>query len=103
MFGVTGNAQLDGMELGAAYEARIESLRDAIRHYDREVMVLERRIHQQLRHDRFYNAIQTIPGVGPTIAATFWPRSVTCHGTPTRRHSPRGQGSRPNIASPTPK
>jgi hypothetical protein len=69
MFGVTGNAQLDALRLADSYTARIESLRDAIIHYDREVMILERRIHQQLRHDRGYNAIQAIPGVGRTIAA----------------------------------
>jgi transposase len=71
MFGVTGNAQLDAMSLAASYTTRVESLRDAIKHYDREVVMLERRIHQQLRHDRGYQAIQAIPGVGPTIAAIF--------------------------------
>jgi transposase len=71
MFGVTGNAQLDAMELAASYTTRVESLRDMIRSYDREVVVLERRIHQQLRHDTGYHAIQAIPGVGPVIAAIF--------------------------------
>ena len=68
---VHGNKQLDAMELADSYTARIESLRDAIGHYDREVLILERRIHQQLRHDRGYQAIQAIPGVGRTIAAIF--------------------------------
>jgi transposase len=71
MFGVSGNAQLDAMELAESYTTRVESLRDMIGSYDREVGVLERRIHQQLRHDRGYQAIQAIPGVGPTIAAIF--------------------------------
>ena len=71
MFGPGGNAQLDGMQLAENYAARIESLRAAIRHYDREVVALERRIHQQLRHDKGYQAIQAIPGVGRTIAAIF--------------------------------
>jgi transposase len=71
MFGVAGNAQLDAMQLGDSYTARVESLRDAIIHYDREVLMLERRIHQQLRHDNGYQAIQAIPGVGRTIAAIF--------------------------------
>ena len=71
MFGPGGNKQLDALQLAASYSARIESLRDAISHYDREVMLLERRIHQQLRHDRGYQAIQAIPGVGRTIAAIF--------------------------------
>jgi transposase len=68
MFGVSGNAQLDSMELADSYTTRVESLRDAIKHYDREVVMLERRIHQRLRRDKGYNAIQAIPGVGPTIA-----------------------------------
>ena len=33
--------------------------------------MLERRIHQHLRDDRGYRAIQAITGVGPTIAAIF--------------------------------
>jgi transposase len=71
MFGIAGNAQLDAMNLAPSYTTRVESLRDAIIHYDREVVALERRIHQQLRHDRGYQAIQAIPGVGRTIAAIF--------------------------------
>jgi len=71
MFGIAGNAQLDAMELGDAYTIRVESLRDAIALYDREVATLERLIHQRLRGDRGYEAIQAIPGVGHTIAAIF--------------------------------
>jgi transposase len=71
MFGPTGNHQLDAMELAESYTARVESLRDMIRSYDREVVVLERRIHQRLRHDNGYEVIQAIPGVGRTIAAIF--------------------------------
>jgi len=71
MFGIAGNAQLDAMQLAASYTNRVESLRDTIAHYDRDVAMLERCIHQQLRHDRGLQAIQAIPGVGPTIAAIF--------------------------------
>jgi transposase len=71
MFGPGGNRQLDTMELGECYSTRVESLRAAVRHYDREVAMLERRIHQRLKHDRGYLAIQAIPGVGRTIAGIF--------------------------------
>jgi transposase len=71
MFGPGGNAQLDAMQLGACYSTRVDSLRAAIANYDREVVMFERRIHQQLRHDNGYEAIQAIPGVGRTIAAIF--------------------------------
>ena len=50
---------------------RIESLRDLIEIYDREVSQLEREIHRQLKDDPGYRAIQEIPGVGPTLGAIF--------------------------------
>jgi transposase len=50
---------------------RVESLRDLIEVYDREVAMLERKIHQLLRDDRGYQTIQTLNGVGRTIAAIF--------------------------------
>ena len=71
MFGPGGQRLLDEMELADAYTARVESLRDLIGIYDREVVMLERTIHQQLRGDRGYRAIQAITGVGPTLAAMF--------------------------------
>jgi transposase len=69
MFCGAGNAQLDAMALGRNYALRVESLRELIAVYDREVGVLERDIHAHLRHHRGYEAIQAINGVGRTIAA----------------------------------
>lgn len=69
MFGPGGNAQLDALQLTDVYTTRIESLRDVIALYDREVAMLERLIHQRLAGDKGYEAIQAIPGVGRTIAA----------------------------------
>jgi transposase len=71
MFGPGGNAQLDALELAPAYTNRIESLRDLIERYDREVAMFERLIHQQLRDHTGYQAIQALTGVGRTIAAIF--------------------------------
>jgi transposase len=71
LFGVAGNAQLDAMELADPYTVRVASLRDVIAIYDREVAMLERRIHASLRDDAGYKAIQAINGVGPTLAAIF--------------------------------
>jgi hypothetical protein len=56
MFGPNGQQLLDAMELGDAYGVRVESLRDLIEVYDREVGMLERRIHELLRDDRGYQA-----------------------------------------------
>jgi transposase len=57
------------MTLGDNYTTRVESLRDLIELYDREVAMLEREIHRELRGHRGYRAIQAINGIGPTIAA----------------------------------
>jgi transposase len=71
MFGGKGNAQLDALAMTENYRTRVESLRDLIELYDREVTMLEGQIHQQLRHHRGYQAIQAIDGVGRTIAAVL--------------------------------
>jgi transposase len=71
MFGPGGNVQLDALEFQPAYTNRIESLRDLIERYDREVGMFERLIHQQLRDHTGYQAIQVLTGVGRTIAAIF--------------------------------
>ena len=71
MFGPGGNAQLDSLVLPDAYFNRIGSLRDLIHLYDREVMITEREIHQLLKDDPGYNAIQAIPGIGRVFAAIF--------------------------------
>ena len=84
MFGPKGQRLLDEMELADAYLVRVESLRDLIEVYDREVAMLEQRIHELLRNDRGYQAIQKLDGVGRTIAAIF----VTEIGDITRFRSP---------------
>jgi transposase len=69
MFGGAGTRQLDAMELDRNYAIRVQSLRELIGHYDHEITMLERDIHQHLKNDRGYQAVQAINGVGPTIAA----------------------------------
>jgi transposase len=71
MWGPAGHAFLDDTVLGDAYEYRLESLRDLIKVYDREVTALDQRIHHQLRDDDGYRAIQQLNGVGPVHAAAF--------------------------------
>ena len=84
MFGPAGQRLLDELELADAYLVRVESLRDLIEIYDREVATLECRIHELLRDDRGYQAIQQLAGVGRTIAAIF----VTEIGDISRFRSP---------------
>ena len=71
MFGPGGTAQLDALELPMAYSFRLESLRDLIAAYTRDIVSLDRRIHTALKDDPGYNAIQAIHGVGPVLAAVF--------------------------------
>ena len=66
-----GQRWLDELELADAYTNRIESLRDLIELYDREIDQADARIHRRLRDDPGYRAIQRIAGVGPVFAAVF--------------------------------
>jgi transposase len=86
MFGPAGQTQLDAMALGENYTTRVESLRDLIEVYDREIVMLERRIHLELRHHRGYRAVQAINGVGPTIAAIIVAEIGDVTRFPTARH-----------------
>jgi transposase len=94
MFCQAGQRHLDRMELGDVYVIRVESLRDLIELYDREVAMLERKIHQLLRHDGGYEAIQALNGVGRTIAAIF----VAEIGDVTRFRSPEALCSWAGLA-----
>jgi len=73
MFGPGGQAQLDaiGVDLPMNFTIRIESLRDLVEIYDREVAMLEREIHRQLKDHAGYQAIQELVGVGKVIGAIF--------------------------------
>jgi transposase len=71
MFGPGGTAQLDGLELPLGYALRMESLRDLIDIYSREIASLDRRIAERLDGHHGYRAIQALNGVGPVLAAVF--------------------------------
>jgi transposase len=86
MFGPGGQQQLDQMGLGRNYTIRVESLRDLIEVYDREIVMLERDIHRHLRHHRGYQAVQAINGVGRTIAAIVVAEIGDVTRFPTPRH-----------------
>ena len=86
MFGPAGQVQLNEMGLGRNYTIRVESLRDLIEIYDREIVMLERDIHRHLRHHRGYQAVQAINGVGRTIAAVLVAEIGDVTRFPTPRH-----------------
>jgi transposase len=62
---------LDSLELDDGYLIRVESLRDLIIAVNDEVVMLDRRIHERLKGDPAYRAVQRIPGVGPILGAVF--------------------------------
>jgi transposase len=71
MFGLGGTAQLDALQLPVAYAFRMESLRDLIAVYDREIVSADRRVASRLRDHAGYRAIQALNGVGPVLGAMF--------------------------------
>ena len=71
LWGPAGAAYLDELDLPHGYTVRMESLRDLVEAFDKEVALLEREINAWLRDDAGYWAIQAIEGVGKTMAAIF--------------------------------
>ncbi len=86
MWGPAGHAFLNDTRMGDAYEYRLESLRDLIEIYDREIDALEYRIHDRLRNDPGYRVIQQLNGVGRVHGAAFVAEigDVTRFGHPKR-------------------
>src|ERR687891_422609 len=86
IFGPEGQPFLDETPLDDGYAMRVESLRDLIGLYDREIATLEPEIHRWLRDDTGYQAIQAIHGVGRTMAAIFVAEIGDVGRFPTARH-----------------
>jgi transposase len=86
IFGPGGQRFLDEVPLDKAYAIRVESLRDLLEVYDREIAMLEPEIHRWLRDDAGYRAIQSIHGVGKTMAAIFVAEIGDITRFPTPRH-----------------
>jgi transposase len=86
MFCAGGNRQLDAMELAAPFAHRVGSLRVLIAVYDREIATLERDIHQHLKGDRGYRAVQAINGVGRVSAAVLVAEIGDVTRFPTPQH-----------------
>ena len=71
MWGESGTAQFDALELPDAFDHRLAVLRDLVHNYDEEIERLDRTIHSMCKDDPGYNAVQAIYGVGKVIAAVF--------------------------------
>ncbi len=74
------------MPLGRAYTIRVESLRDLIEVYDREVVMADREVRAALDGHPGWAAIQAISGVGPVLGAVFVAEIDDVDRFPTARH-----------------
>jgi transposase len=71
LFGVAGADLLKRVELPGVYRGRIDSLRRVMDTLEFEIEVFTRLTRARLSADPGYTALQTIPGIGPTLAAVF--------------------------------
>jgi transposase len=71
LFGVGGQQLLAATQLPAPSRARVDSVMRLIRALDFEIELFTKLVAGRLRTDPGYQAIQTIPGVGPVLAAVF--------------------------------
>ncbi len=71
LFGVGGRDLLARVALPAAMRAKVNSALRLIDALDFEIDTFARLVATRLRGDPGYVAVQTIPGVGPTLAAVF--------------------------------
>jgi transposase len=85
MFGPGGTAQLDALELPPAFDQRLRSTRGLIANLDTEVAIVEREVHQLLRGDPGYEAIQRLHGVGKVLASVFVAEIGDVHRFPTAK------------------
>jgi len=64
MWGESGTAQFDSLELPYAFDYRLAVLRELVHTYDEEIDRLDRTIHSMCKDDPGYHAVQAIYGVG---------------------------------------
>jgi transposase len=97
LFGVEGTQLLQRLDLPAPYAARIRSLRRLIDGLDFEIDHFAGMVRGRLYRQPGYTAVQTIPGIGPTLAAVFVaeigdigrfarPEQLTCWAGLTPKH-----------------
>jgi transposase len=97
MFTPAGQVLLDEMDFPGNYGLRVESLRDRLELYEREIAMVERQIHRQLKDHRGYRAIQVLNGVGPISAAIYVAEIGDVSRFPTARHLCSWAGMTPKL------
>lgn len=86
MFGPGGQVLLDEMPFDGVYAIRVESLRDLLEIYDRELTMIDRETRRRLKGHDGYQAVQAIHGVGPVMASIFVAEIGDITRFPTARH-----------------
>lgn len=71
LFGVGGTELLDRLDLPPGFGAKVASCRRLLDALDFEESLFAAMIRSRLATDRGYRACQTLPGVGPVLAAVF--------------------------------
>jgi len=71
IWGSGGQRWLNELQLGDAYVERIESLRDLIEVYDRQIRHCDAAVHRRLKGHPGYEAVRALRGVGPVLGAVF--------------------------------
>ena len=97
MFTMQGQKALDEMDFPGPFGLRVESLRDLIEIFDRELVMVERHLHRELKDHHGYRAIQGIYGVGPITAAIFVAEIGDVTRFPTARHLCSWAGMTPKL------
>ena len=98
MFGPGGQRLLDEMDFPGPYGLRVESLRDLLEIYGREIALVEREIARWLKADPGYRAIQALHGIGPITAAILVAEIGDVHRFPTARHLCSWAGMTPKLS-----
>jgi transposase len=97
MFGPTGQVLLDKMGFEGVYGLRVESLRDLLEIYDRELTMVEGEMRRMFKDHAGYHAIQAICGVGPVMAGIFVAEIGDVTRFPTARHLCSWAGMTPKV------
>ncbi|KAB1149180.1 IS110 family transposase [Streptomyces luteolifulvus] len=71
LFGTRGAAFLDDLPLPVGYATRLRALRAVMSAFDTQLAWLDRQIATRLAGHPGYQAIQSIGGIGPVLAAVF--------------------------------
>ena len=101
MFGPSGQKLMDEMDFPGPYGLRVESLRDLLEIYDRELAMVEREMPAGSRTTLATKPSRPCMGSGRSSLPSWWPRSATSIASRRPGICARGPGLPPSCTSPT--